>query len=382
MVMDTLLAELIALRRELHRHAELADHEFGTRQIIRSFLVRTQPGEIFDDLGGTGLAAVYDSGKPGKTLLFRADIDALPIDEGVVLPHASGTAGVAHKCGHDGHAAVLCGLAALLKRQGVPRGKVVLVFQPAEETGTGAARVLADDRLIRLAPDWAFAFHNLPGYETGSVVVKSGPFASASRGMIVRLTGRVAHAATPENGVNPALALAEIIQCFQRLNSAPELFTGFVLTTIIHASLGERAFGTSAGQAEILATLRSHDNRNMARLGEECLSAAQAIARRHGLGITTAWADEFTETRNHPEAVSVIERAAGANSCPVHHLAEPMRWSEDFGQFTARIPGAMFGLGAGRDHAALHAGEYDFPDEIIGIGVRLLARIGTILLAV
>jgi len=379
--MDSLLAELIALRQELHRHAEVADHENRTRQIIRSFLLRTQPGEIIDDLGGTGLAAVYDSGKPGQTVLFRADIDALPIDEGIALPHASVTAGVAHKCGHDGHAAVLCGLAALLKRQGVPRGKVALVFQPAEETGAGAARVLTDGNLARLSPDWAFAFHNLPGYESGSVVVKSGPFASASRGMIIRLSGRVAHAATPENGVNPALALAEIIQCFHRLNSAQDLFTAYVLITPIHASLGERAFGTSAGQAEILATLRSHDDRNMVRLAEECRSSAQAIARRHGLGIAIAWADEFAETYNHPEAVSVIEQAARANHCQVHHLAEPMRWSEDFGQFTARVPGAMFGLGAGRDHAALHAGEYDFPDEIIDIGVRLLASIGTILLA-
>ena len=263
---DDILGLLAALRRNLHRHAELSGQEVDTQALIREFILRHAPAaETVTDLGGTGLAFCYPGRLEGPTVMFRAELDALPIHEATPMQHRSLKPGVSHKCGHDGHMSILAGLGMLLHRQPPRRGRVVLLFQPAEETGEGASRIIHDPKFEGLSPDLVFALHNIPGHRAGKILVKSGAFTCASVGMRVRLSGRSAHASHPEQGLSPAAAMCDIMRLLPTLPAATET-EGFSLVTLVHVCLGEEAFGTAPGNARILATLRAEKNEDLERL--------------------------------------------------------------------------------------------------------------------
>lgn len=359
------------LRKKLHKYAELSGNEVRTREILRDFLSSNASSGKIINVGTTGLAVIFEGKNPGPCILCRADTDALPINDDPILPYASCNNGVSHKCGHDGHSAILCGLSCILEKHFSDKGIIILLFQPAEETGKGSEEMLTDPLFEKYTPDFVFALHNLPGFENGSVVLKKEQFASASKGMIIRLTGKSSHAAYPEQGINPAFAFTEIIRGIESIPDYAESYDNFILTTIVHASLGKPGFGTAAGEAVIMATLRSYDNHNMQRLVHECSLIVDEKAKENNLQYKIEWSDEFDETYNHPEAVDIIEKVATENNLKIIHLPFPFRWSEDFGKYTAKYKGAMFGLGAGKNHAALHTEEYDFPDEIIVKGTEL-----------
>jgi amidohydrolase len=365
------MGELVALRRGLHEHAELAGSEIETSGIIRRFLESRGPDQLMAELGGAGLAAVFEGREDGPTVMLRADIDAVPVQEANDLAHRSRRPGVSHTCGHDGHAAILAGLAARLSRHRPVRGRAVLLFQPAEETGFGARSVLEDSRFESIGPDWIFALHNLPGETFGEIQIREGPFAAGSVGAIFRLKGRTSHAAYPEQGTSPALAVAQLIQDLTALPDGLRQNDGIAKLTVIHARIGEPAFGTTPGEAVVMATLRSDREQILDVLRDGAVSMANRIAATHGLEVDSSWTDDFPVTINHPEAVTAIEAVAEARGIAVvlRDLAYP--WSEDFGWFTRRFKGAIFGLGAGEEHPALHSPHYDFPDELIPVGIGL-----------
>lgn len=189
--------ELTAFRRKLHEQPEISNEEEQTAREVVAFLADTQPDEVLTGLGGHGVAMVYDSGRPGPTVLFRSELDALPIEELSGVPHASRVPGKSHMCGHDGHTAILAALGRQFGRHRPAKGRVVLMFQPAEETGNGAAGVVADPRFKSIAPDFSFSLHNLPGIPFGEVRLKPGVVNCASRGMRIVLKGKTAHSSTP-----------------------------------------------------------------------------------------------------------------------------------------------------------------------------------------
>ena len=180
---DSDTAEVIAFRRKLHERPELSGEERDTARAVRAFLERTRPDRVIGNLGGHGLAAIYEGAAPGPCLMFRAELDALPIDEVSAAPHRSKTLGKAHLCGHDGHMASLAALALGFSRARPKRGRVVLLFQPAEETGVGAEAVIVDPMFVAIEPDFAFAWHNMPGMPLAEAAVAVGPIACASRGL-------------------------------------------------------------------------------------------------------------------------------------------------------------------------------------------------------
>jgi len=317
------------------------------------------------------LAAIFEGREEGPTVMFRAEIDAVPVEEGNDVDHRSCRPGISHACGHDGHMAIVAGLASKLHRDPPRRGRVVLLFQPAEETGAGALSVLEDERFESIAPDWVFALHNLPGDDFGEVQIKSGPFAAGSVGTILRFRGTTSHAAYPEQGTSPATAVAQLIQDLVGLPESVTSGNGFAKLTIIHARIGEAAFGTTPGEAEVMATLRSDREEILERLREGVVDQAQQIARAHGLELTRSWTDHFPVTINHTEAVAMVEAVAENRGVAVGLRDEAYPWSEDFGWFTRRCKGALFGLGAGREHSALHSPGYDFPDDLLPLGVDL-----------
>lgn len=193
--MESNLQHLVTLRQWLHTHPEISGEEKNTAAYLVGLLQSLNPDFIKEKIGGEGILVLFDSGKPGPVLLFRSELDALPIQETNDFAHRSLANGISHKCGHDGHATILYGLAEKLARQWPLSGKVCLLFQPAEETGEGAERVVADSIFRNIKPDYVFALHNLPGYETGAIVIKEGLFSAAVNSIVIKLKGKTAHAA-------------------------------------------------------------------------------------------------------------------------------------------------------------------------------------------
>jgi amidohydrolase len=373
--MTEILDELQNLRHTLHSRPDLSHKESDTAGLILKYLEPYSPDDIITGLGGHGVAAVYNGKSDGPTVLVRAELDALPIPESIKPTYRSQREGVAHKCGHDGHMTMVSSLASTLHEARPERGRVVLLYQPAEETGEGAQLVIDDPEYSKIRSDYVFALHNLPGYPKGQIIVRDGTFASASKGLVIRLQGATSHAAEPERGNSPTLAVAELIN---GLSAAPQFFTALhqnVKVTVIHVQLGEIAFGTSPGYAEVMATLRSHRQRVMNDISARCEQFARATAERYGLEVETEWVEEFPATVNDVECAGLIREIAGDLELDIHEAEEPFAWSEDFGNFTAVAKGALFGLGSGEDTPALHNPTYDFPDDLIPYGSAMFGEI-------
>jgi len=367
--------ELVKLRRKLHRNPELAGNEINTSDTIKNFINRFNPDEIITGIAGNGVAFVFKGNHKGKTILFRSELDALPIDEQNNFEYKSSVENVAHKCGHDGHMSILSGLASLFETEKPEKGKVMILFQPAEEIGRGANAVLNDNKFSSLKPDYVFALHNLPGFPVGSVILKPGIFAAASKGMIVKLYGKTSHASEPENGVTPTPAVASIIQKLPMIPKNILAQNKFGLVTVIHVRIGDVAFGTTPGYAEIMITLRTYDDESMNLIVSECEKIIKEESEKYGLKHSIEWTEEFPSSVNDGECVSVIKECSERLNMNVVEIDQPFKWSEDFGHFLNKYKGALFGIGSGEDHPDLHNPDYDFPDEIIKPSVELFYSI-------
>ena len=367
------VVELTAFRRRLHEQPEISGEEFETARRVEKFLADTSPDWVLSGLGGTGVAVVYDSGRPGPTVMVRSELDALPIEELTDVPHRSRIAGKGHLCGHDGHTATLASLGRGFGRKRPARGRVVLMFQPAEENGAGAAAVLADPRFAEVRPDWVFSLHNMPGIALGEVELRPGLVNCASRGMKIELTGKTAHASAPETGTSPMTAVASLMPALTALRTGEFPSENFAMATVTHASMGEPAFGIAPGQAEIWVTLRTMSDNGMAELVERAEALARDAAQANGLGHAIGYHDVFDHCDNDPEAVERLRTALDAEGIR-HEPGRPLRASEDFGRFGKVGKSAMVFLGAGTNTPALHNPDYDFPDDLIGIGARVFMR--------
>lgn len=372
---QTDIAELTAWRRARHRAPERSGQEVQTAAALAAALAACRPTQVVEGLGGHGVAGVWTGPEPGPTVMIRAELDALPIRETGTADWASETPGTAHLCGHDGHMAILAALARLLARRPPASGRVVLLGQPAEEDGSGAAAVLADPAFAELSPDWAFALHNWPGAPLGHCRLKAGPVNCASVGLRIALTGRTSHASEPAAAVSPAMAVARLIPGLVALGQDGPLDAGFRLVTVTHARLGEPAFGITPGEAEVLATLRTLTDEGMDDLRAEAAALARAEAEAAGLALALGWHDDFAACANHPDATARLASAIRTLGLPLSDEGLPMRASEDFGRFGAVAKSAMVCLGAGEHHPRLHAPDYDFPDALIAPGARIFERV-------
>ncbi len=270
MLTKTDIANLTAFRRDLHRFPEISGAESATAARVCAALGALNPDEIVTGLGGQGVAAVFNGAGPGPSVLFRAELDALPIEEISTAAYRSANPGRGHLCGHDGHMTLLIGLGLLMSRKRPASGRVILMFQPAEENGSGARAVVRDPRYAALRPDWAFATHNWPGLAHGQVLLSKGVVNCASQGLRITLSGKTAHAATPETGRSPALALSRLIPALTALGKGGPITDDFRLVTVTHARLGEPSFGIAPGEAALWVTLRTLlGNRT---IGTACLS--------------------------------------------------------------------------------------------------------------
>ena len=368
------------LRKELHRHPELSGREVETAKRIKRFIQEHDGREIIEGLGGNGLAVVYRFSDSGPVVVIRCELDALPIEEENDFEYRSIHDGVSHKCGHDGHMAILAGLALWLKDQKFPHGKVVLLFQPAEETGTGAWDVLRDTRFTDLQPDYIFALHNVPGFPLHSIVSLDKNFSSTVQSVSIQLEGKESHSAEPEYGVNPALCIAELIQRFDELNNNDASGDDFRLMVPIYAGMGKQSYGISAGFGEIHYTLRTKSKVEMEILKSRVEASLDEICPKHRLPHSTKWFDYFPAVVNDASCNHVIAQAAKLSDLQLIDKKEAFKFGEDFGWFSEQYKSAMFGLGAGTQSPALHQADYDFPEEIVETGMTMFESIIVLIL--
>lgn len=350
----------IELRHNLHKHPELSNEEQWTKSTLIKFLKENSNLEIVDK--GKWFYAVYHAKSPIGNIGFRADFDAIKVLEKNNLEYCSVNEGVAHKCGHDGHAATLATFAVEISRVGADKD-VYFIFQHAEETGDGArlASILIDE--VNL--EEVYAFHNLPGAPLGSLGVKNGTICYASLGVEMTFTGVLAHASEPEKGKNPAFTIADIIAALPALCSE-EKYRGLVLATVVQVEVGERAFGVSAHDGKLLLTVRAEFEQELNQFLASIESLAKNRAIKDEIAMTIEYFDVFPETSNHEESVDKIKSIAKENHWEINDM-NALRTSEDFGYFLKKTKGSMIWVGAGENCPPLHSEDFDFRDELIQI---------------
>ena len=375
------MTDISILRKHLHQNPELSGKEFETAKTIASFLKNYTPDDLLENLGnGTGIIAVYNpTNKIKKTIMFRCELDALPIQEINEFEHKSMVKNVSHKCGHDGHMSILCHFAKKLSLNKLKNTKIILLFQPSEENGEGAAAIYADERFRKFNPDKVFALHNLPGYARNDIVVKNNTFTCAVNSIIIKLHGKTSHAAEPQNGHNPALALAEIIQEYDKKNQPDREQEKFTILTPIFIEMGTKDYGISAGSGEVHYTFRRFANKDMKDLEIELENIALKTAEKFNLKPEISWTQKFSANENKPEAADIVRQAAKDCEFNLIERETPFEFGEDFGLFTEHYKGAMFGLGSGKNQPSLHNPDYDWPDEITETGSKIFYKISEII---
>lgn len=372
--------EFTNYRKFLHRFPELSGSEYKTSEYISAQLAFLCPDAEIYKIGDTGIVASIEGKEKGNHILFRAELDALPIQEVNQFDHRSESAGVSHKCGHDGHMIILLAVAKHIQEYKLQKGKISLLFQPAEENGEGAKMVLEDPFFnAKINPDFVFALHNVPGYPLHSIVLKPNNFTPSVISVKIKLFGKTTHAAEPENGTNPTYAISQIIQEVIQYEITDQESNQFRLFTPIFISVGSESFGTAAGNGEIGFTIRTWSNKemNMIRLWFEKM--VLDVTQKNRLLFDINWIEEFRSVENNNEAMTAIRTVAKNSSLQIIEKPQPFKWGEDFGLFTEKYRGAMFGLGAGLKAASLHNPDYDFPDSLIKTGKNTFINLISIL---
>jgi amidohydrolase len=356
------------LRHRLHELAELSMHEVRTKKHLMDFLTRTTSLQVVDC--DSWFYAYYYAGDDRPTVAFRADFDALPMDEDIDVPYASETPGVSHKCGHDGHSAILAGTALEINADGAPNN-IVFLFQPGEETGEGAVQCLGIFDAFDI--DEFYALHNFPTLPLNMIGGRSGATNCASTGLRLDFTGTPSHASLPEDGRNPSLAIAETISSLPGTFDQSK-YTDLVMCTVVHVQIGEKSFGVSPGEGSLWLTCRGARQSEMEAAISSTLAVAEARAAAHQLSLTVSYHETFPENASHAQCVQAVREACGRCGTQFMELPSAARGSEDFGHFLHKAPGAMFVIGGG-DIPQIHTAGYDFPDGILETAVNVFLEL-------
>ena len=368
--------ELVALRRDLHMHPELAFEEHRTSKLVAEELTRLGYG-VTTGVAGTGVIGTLVNGTSRKAVGIRADMDALPIHETTGLAYASRHAGKMHACGHDGHTAMLLGLARYLAETYDFDGTVHLIFQPAEEDISGAHRMVHEGLFKRFACDQIFALHNLPNEPLGQVRVKAGAITASIAIVDVTIRGVGGHGAFPHQAIDPVVAASSAIMALQTAvsrNTDPldpvavtvGAINGGVLATAIPETVSLKiGVRTCSNTTRQLMAERIPDLLKAQAASFGCVAEVE-----YGQGIV------YPPCINDVNAAKAIRDTAldmGQNPLSID-LAGPYMFSEDFAFMLEEVPGAYFGIGNGPSRN-LHESSYDFNDELLVRGTQFWASL-------
>jgi amidohydrolase len=367
----------ISTRHLLHSKPELSGQEIQTSAFVVSQLKLIGVSKIHTGFSQCSVLAEIDGQQSGQTLLFRCELDALPIQEVNDFAHRSTHKGISHKCGHDGHIATMLAFSEKLVEKPIQNGKILLLFQSAEENAEGAKSIIASGFLEQFAIDFVFSYHNIPSLPLGAIACKKSIFTPSVESFCIKLTGKKCHASQPSQGINPAIAIADFIRFINTLHQSDKTESDYFVATPIYISMGEKTYGISAGCAEIGYTIRTFDSRVLEQFKQKIVNTITSICKSEGLSFHISWFEAFKSNNNAPEAFEYIKSAAAQNDLPFIEMNQPFDFGEDFGLFTDTYKGAMFGIGSGIDCPALHTNDYDFPDELIDIGSNLFYVLST-----
>jgi amidohydrolase len=372
-----LTPELAALRKRLHQHPELAFEEHETAKAVTRFL--EQLGlSVKTGIGKTGVVAVLEGARPGRTIGIRADMDALPIHEQTGLPFASKLPGKMHACGHDVHTVIALGLAAALSgMKDLVKGRIKFIFQPAEETLSGARAMIADGVLEGPKLDLILGYHNWPAVQAGKVGYNASVVTSAADAFDITLKGRDGHGAHPHLAVDALAAGAYFVSQLQTVVSREVKPVSPAVVTVGEFHAG-RARNVIAGSAELKGIVRT--------LEPGLSEKIEAAVRRMLDGIRTGMRVDYTLAWNRMAPALVNDAAvlgtvlssarAALGADNVLELAEPSMGSEDFAWFAERVPAAHLRIGAKIDglDTAIHRSDYDCNELAIPVAISVLAR--------
>ena len=375
----TLDPRLLAWRHALHRIPETAFQEHKTSAYVARVL--TDFGyDVVTGIGGTGLVGSLTRGSSGRAVALRSELDALPITEDSGVEHPSEHPGTMHACGHDGHMAMLLGAAAHLAEQGGFDGTVRVLFQPAEEPGKGAQRMVDDGLFERFPVNCVYGIHNLPGVPAGRLLTRTGPVMASEDNFTIGVTGRGGHASAPQLVVDPLVVAAEIVMALQHVvarNVDP------VRTAVLSCTdlVTDGARNAIPSHVTITGDTRSFDPDVQALLERRIREISSGLAAAHGADIRVLYTQEFAPTVNDPACVAVAERAAtsalGAERVDAH--ADPIMASEDFGVLASHVPGCLVFLGNGTEPGEggvpLHSHDYRFNNAILEAGAQFYVEV-------
>ncbi|SEA43099.1 M20 aminoacylase family protein [Variovorax sp. YR216] len=366
--------EFIGLRRDIHQHPELAFDEHRTSSLVAEKLA-AWGYEVERGLGGTGVVARMVRGSSKRRLGIRADMDALPIDEATGLAYSSRHAGVMHACGHDGHTAMLLAAAHHLAHRGRFDGTLNLIFQPAEEGGGGALRMMEDGLFDRYPCDAVFAMHNMPGMPQGRLVLREGPAMASSDYATVTLTGIGGHGALPHRTADPIVAASSIVMALQTIVSRniDPLQMAVVTVGAIHSG---KANNVIPQTATLELSVRALDREVRSTLERRIKSVIQSQAESFDVQAKVDWRPGYAVLVNTPEETAFAREVAielvGADRVTLQ--GQPLSGSEDFAFMLEKVPGCYVlignGDGGGDGHGAcmVHNPGYDFNDANVAVG--------------
>ena len=364
------MIDLVQIRKELHQIPELAFEEYKTQQYIMYKLQKYEGLELYE-FSPTGIFAAYNGGE-GKYLLFRADMDALPLEERTGCNFASQHEGVMHACGHDMHITILLGLIDEVMTSR-PQVNIIFVFQPAEEGKGGALRVLENPIWEKYQVKSAFALHVSPTLQAGEISSRAGNFFAATCEFDIVIKGRSAHIAIPEEGKNALQAGIELYQCVQQLPKLVKSKEKFI------CDFGVLNSGTARNTIPVdcfmRGTIRAEDEQKIKALKEALTGICESVAIAYGVDVEPKFLVEYKEVFNSQELVNDLKAAAKA--CDVrYHEAEPTMAGEDFGYFAGRWGGLLFWLGAAdAGKNSLHNNHF-LPDEkALAVGVKIMRQL-------
>jgi hippurate hydrolase len=369
---DAAVAEFTALRRDIHRHPELAFHERRTAALVAAQL-GAWGYEVSTGLGGTGVVGQLKRGTSGRTIGLRADMDALPIAEATGAAWASCTHGVMHACGHDGHTAMLLAAAQHLATHGDFDGTLNLIFQPAEEGGGGALKMMEDGLFDRFPCDAIFAMHNMPGFPQGQLVFRSGPTMASSDYATVTLHGVGGHGAMPHKATDPLVAAASVVMALQTVVSrnVDPMQPAVVTVGALQAGEANNVIPASARLEISLRALEPQVRRDMERRIKDLI---RLQAESFGVRAEIDWRPGYAVLVNDAQQTARALAVARKRFPPGQVVAQgPMlTGSEDFAFMLERVPGCYLFIGNGADGDAgacmVHNPAYDFNDQNIAPG--------------
>lgn len=373
--------ELVEIRRSLHRIPEVGFNEHGTSNFIQRYLKDVVCIPFKSGLGGgTGVVATLKGAYSGPTIAIRADMDALPIEEQTDLCFSSRNEGCMHACGHDGHMAIVLGIAKLFKKyESRLKGNIKFIFQPAEELSLGAKKMIEDGALENPKVDAIFGFHIWPELEKSKIGIKDGVIMSAGNKFDIEIIGKGSHGAEPYKGIDPVIVGAEIITAIQTIVSREIDLLRDTAVVSVGILKGGTAFNIIPEKVNISGTIRSTNEEVQNKIPKSIERITGGIAQAHNAKFSFKNTDLFPITINDEyiarTSYKELEKSLGREN--VEWLQYPGMASEDFSQYLSLVPGMYFFIGAKEKerHLDLHSPDYNFDENLLSLGVETLSTL-------